>query len=160
MPIYEYRCAACKRRVNIFFTSFSIAERRAEAGEVECPNCGGKHLSRLMSKAYMVRGGSANSDGGGDFDDAGDMGDMDGMNGMFQGLDDDDPRSVARWARSMQDSLGGEMNLGPEFDQALSRIESGEDPDKVMEDMDPAALGGMGDEGGDGLDDFGSDDDL
>ena len=36
------------------------------------------------------------------------------------------------------------MDMGPEFDQALSRIEAGEDPDKVMEDMDPEALGGLG----------------
>ncbi|HST03385.1 MAG TPA: zinc ribbon domain-containing protein [Chloroflexia bacterium] len=160
MPIYEYRCAGCKRRVNVFFPSFSVAERRTEAGEVECPNCGSKYLSRLMSKAYMVRGGGG-GEGGGEFDDGGDMGDMEGMNGMFEGLDDADPRSVARWARRMQDNLGGEMNLGPEFDQALSRIESGEDPDKVMEDMDPAAFGGMGgeDDGG-GLDDFDADGDL
>ena len=102
----------------------------------------------------MVRGGGG-SEGGGEFDDAGDM---DGMNGMFDGLDDSDPRSVARWARRMQDSMGGEMDLGPEFEQALTRIESGEDPDKVMEDMDPAALGGMGDGGDDGMDDFGGDD--
>lgn len=156
MPIYEYRCAGCKRRVNIFFTSFSAADRKAEAGEIECPNCGSKQLSRLMSKAYMVRGGGG-SEGGGELDDAGDM---DGMNGMFDGLDDSDPRSVARWARRMQDQMGGEMDLGPEFEQALTRIESGEDPDKVMEDMDPAALGGMGDDGEDGMDDFGGDDDF
>lgn len=156
MPIYEYRCAGCKRRVNIFFTSFSAADRKAEAGEIECPNCGSKQLSRLMSKAYMVRGGGG-SEGGGELDDAGDM---DGMNGMFDGLDDADPRSVARWARRMQDQMGGEMDLGPEFEQALTRIESGEDPDKVMEDMDPAALGGMGDGGDDGTDDFGGDDDF
>ena len=42
----------------------------------------------------------------------------------------------------------------------FTRIESGEDPDKVMEDMDPAALGGMGDDGEDGMDNFGGDDDF
>jgi hypothetical protein len=40
--------------------------------------------------------------------------------------------------------------LGPEFDQALARIEAGEDPDKVMDDMDPEALGGTG--GDEGMD--------
>ena len=157
MPIYEYRCAGCRRRVSIFFTSFSAADRKAEAGEIECPNCGSKQLSRLMSKAYMVRGGGGES---GEFDGGDDAGDMDGLNGMFEGLDDSDPRSVARWARRMQDQMGGEMNLGPEFEQALTRIESGEDPDKVMEDMDPAALGGMGEGPDDGVDDFEGGDDF
>ena len=45
---------------------------------------------------------------------------------MFEGLDESDPRSVARWARRMKDTMGEEMDLGPEFDRALDRIESGE----------------------------------
>ena len=72
----------------------------------------------------MVRGGGG-SEAGGELDDTGDM---DGMNGMFDGLDDADPRSVARWARRMQDKMGGEMDLGPEFEQALTRIEFGRGP--------------------------------
>jgi putative FmdB family regulatory protein len=139
MPIYEYRCEDCGRKVSLFFGSFSVAERRAEAGEIECPRCGGRKLARLMSRVNMVKGGDALSED--------DMPDMDEMGGMFDGLDDDDPRSVARWARRMKDSLGEEADMGPEFDQALARIEAGEDPDKVMDDMDPEALGGMG--GGD-----------
>jgi putative FmdB family regulatory protein len=152
MPIYEYRCADCKRRVSVFFTSFGVADRRMAAGEVECPRCGGKGLSRLMSKVNMVRGGGL-VDGGMDGDmgegEMGGMGGMDemgGMDGMFEGLDDEDPRSVARWARRMKDSMGDEMDMGPEFDQALARIEAGEDPDRVMDDMDPEALGGVGGE--------------
>ncbi|MGA7730487.1 MAG: zinc ribbon domain-containing protein [Chloroflexia bacterium] len=152
MPIYEYRCADCKRRVSVFFMSFSVADRRTEAGEVECPRCGGKRLSRLVSKVNMVRGGGPVGDGmAEDMGDGGmggmdDMGGMGGMEGMFEGLDDEDPRSVARWARRMKDSMGDEMDMGPEFDQALARIEAGEDPDKVMDDMDPEALGGPGGE--------------
>ncbi len=36
------------------------------------------------------------------------------------------------------------MDMGPEFDRALDRIEAGEDPDRVMEDLDPEVMGGMG----------------
>jgi putative FmdB family regulatory protein len=154
MPIYEYRCGNCKRRVSLFFGSFSAAERRAEAGEIECPRCGSKELSRLMSKVNMVRDdrGATTYD---DFDGADDPG-MDGvggMDGMFEGLDDEDPRSVARWARRMKESMGDELDMGPEFDQALARIEAGEDPDKVMDDVDPEALGGIGGDD-EALDDF------
>jgi len=104
-----------------------------------------------MSRVNMVRSEDALSE------DA--MPDMDDNGSMFDGLEDDDPRSVARWARRMKDSLGGEMDMGPEFDQALARIEAGEDPDKVMEDIDPEALGGMGttDDGDEALDDLGDD---
>jgi putative FmdB family regulatory protein len=157
MPIYEYRCAGCKRRVSVFFPSFSAAEQRVAAGEVECPSCGSKELSRMMSRVNMVRGGGGSaldSDSMGDFDDGEDMG------GMFDGMDSEDPRAIARWARQMKEQLGDEADLGPEFDRALARIESGEDPDRVMEDLDPEAMGDLG--GGDeALDDLdGGVDDL
>lgn len=161
MPIYEYRCADCKRKVSVFFATFSIAERRAETGDINCPRCNSKNLSRLMSKSYMVRGSSDDSSYE-DYEDAspggmggmgGGMDDMGGMAGMFNGLDEEDPRSVARWARKMQADMGGDMDMGPEFEQALSRIESGEDPDKVMEDFDPASIG-LGDIAGSDDSDF------
>jgi putative FmdB family regulatory protein len=155
MPIYEYRCAGCKRRVSIFFQSFAAAEQRVAGGEVDCPNCGSKELSRMISRVNMVRGGSAfDSDSFGDFEDGDDGG------GMFDGMDGEDPRSIARWARQMKEQLGEDADLGPEFDRALARIESGEDPDKVMDDLDPEAMDGLG--GGDeALDDLdGAMDDL
>src|SRR5438874_12494138 len=119
MPIYEYRCENCRRKVSLFFGSFSVAERQIGAGEIECPHCGSKKLQRLISRVNMVRGENALSE------DA--MPDMDSVgDGMFDGLEDDDPRSVARWARRMKDSLGGDADMGPEFDQALARIEAGD----------------------------------
>ena len=36
MPIYEYRCQDCRRRVSLFFRSFSDIE-----DEPTCPRCGG-----------------------------------------------------------------------------------------------------------------------
>jgi putative FmdB family regulatory protein len=148
MPIYEYRCGECKRRVSIFFPSFSAADSRIAAGEARCPQCSSANLTRLVSRVYTIRGG-----GDGDMDDFSEEPDR-----LLEGLDEDDPRSVARWARRMKDSLGGEVDMGPEFDHALARIEAGEDPDKVMDDVDMDALGGgMDDEAldeGDGGDDF------
>src|SRR5437868_4293999 len=127
MPIYEYRCGACKRRVSIFFPSFSAAESRIAAGESRCPRCGSAELTRLMSRVNTVRAEQP------------DLGEMGGQDSLFEGMDEDDPRAVARWARRMKDSMGEDLDMGPEFDQALARIESGEDPDKVMEDIDPEA---------------------
>ena len=136
MPIYEYRCGACKRRVSVFFRSFSAV------GEASCPRCGGTDLTRLMSRVTVIRGGG---DGGDDGDDLG--GDAEAM---LAGLDENDPRSVARWARRMSEEMGEPIE--PEFEEALGRIESGEDPERVMEEIDG---GGPADgDGGDGGDDF------
>lgn len=144
MPIYEYKCGDCKRKVSLFFPSFSAAESRTAAGENKCPHCESANLTRLMSRARAIRAGV----GGGDNDLT------ENPDPMLDGLEDEDPRSVARWARRMKESMGEELDMGPEFDQALARIEAGEDPDRVMEDLDPEALSGAGaDMEDDGLDD-------
>jgi len=105
----------------------------------------------MMSKASLIRATPS-----------GDEGLLDPSDQIMEGLNEDDPREIARWARQMKDSMGPDLDMGPEFDQAIARIESGEDPDKVMDDLDPEAIGagagaGFGDEdfGGDSDDDFG-----
>ncbi|MEX2245831.1 MAG: zinc ribbon domain-containing protein [Dehalococcoidia bacterium] len=120
MPIYEYRCADCKRRTSAFVRSVTSPARPA------CEHCGGRNLTRLMSKFAVHRAGAASADDG--LDD-------------LAGVDEDDPRSVARWARKMRDEMGDD--LGPEFDHMIDRMESGESPDDIM------AGAGMDDEGDD-----------
>ena len=119
MPIYEYRCLACNKRTSVFVRSVSSPVAAA------CEHCGGKKLSRLMSK-FAVHGGKMSLDDPASFE-----------------IDESDPRAMARWARQMQEESGEE--LGPEFDDMMSRIEGGEDPDEVM------AEGGM--DSADGFDD-------
>lgn len=65
----------------------------------------------------------------------------------FGDLDEDDPRSVARWARRMGKELG--EDLGPEFDEMVDAVERGEDPAGF--DGGPEGEGmmdGVGDMGG------------
>ena len=114
MPIYEYRCAACRRRTSLFVRSAtsSVAPK--------CEHCGSSKVTRLMSRFAVHRAG-----GGGDLDDMGGLDDV----------DENDPKSVARWARRMKDEMG--EDIGPEFDEMVGRIEAGEDPESVMaEDED------------------------
>jgi hypothetical protein len=59
-------------------------------------------------------------------------------------LDEDDPRSLARFMRQMADETGEDM--GPEFDEMVGRLEAGEDPESIDRSMPD--LGG-------GADDFG-----
>jgi hypothetical protein len=81
-----------------------------------CPECGGTELSRLVSKFAFHRSMP-------DFDDGPDA----DMDAMMEGVDENDPASVARWARRMGDRMG--TDLPPDFDAQLARMEAGEMPD-------------------------------
>jgi putative FmdB family regulatory protein len=121
MPIYEYACADCKRRSSVFVRSASSAAPAA------CEHCGGAKLSRVMSK-FAVHGGRFN------LDDPSSMG----------GIDESDPRAMARLMRQMGDETGEPMEPG--FEELIGRMEAGEAPESAM-----AASA---------LDDYGDDEDF
>src|SRR5438034_8015256 len=118
MPIYEYRCGHCQRRVSLFYQSIRLAEE--QQGAARCPHCGGAHLARLVSRFSVGRADQrerydppsndfdpesaeyGENSGPGELDDMGGMGALGGLSEQaLAGLDEDDPRSIARWARQM-----------------------------------------------------------
>jgi putative FmdB family regulatory protein len=125
MPIYEYRCRVCKFKSNLFFRSIAAASENSETTDLACPKCGNKALSRIFSR-FAVRRGSS--------DEGEELYEIDRM---LAGVDESDPQSVARVARKIVQQTG--EDIGPEFDEAMSRIESGEEPDSVIEDYDSPA---------------------
>jgi putative FmdB family regulatory protein len=129
MPIYEYHCSDCQRRVSLLWRSYSDAEAR----EAACPRCGGKNLRRVVSRVAVLRSEESRMDS---------LAEPDAMGG----LDEEDPKSLARWMRKMSQETG--EDLGPEFDEVVGRLEAGEDPESIEESMP-----GPGDAGGG--DDFG-----
>jgi putative FmdB family regulatory protein len=130
MPIYEYRCADCGRKVSLLWRTYADAESR----EAVCPRCNGTNLSRLISRVAFARSEESRLD---------DMADPSSLGG----LDENDPKSLARFMRKMASESGEE--LGPEFDEVVGRLEAGEDPEAIEESMpDLGAAGG-------GQDDFG-----
>jgi Flp pilus assembly protein TadB len=60
----------------------------------------------------------------------------------LEGLEDD-PKAMGRLMRQMQSELG--EDIGPEFDEVVSRLEKGEDPEQIEKDMPD--LGDLGDDG-------------
>jgi hypothetical protein len=60
-------------------------------------------------------------------------------------VDENDPKSVARFMRKMGDQMGGE-DLGPEFNEMVDRLEAGESPEEIEKSMP-----GLGGEGGDAM---------
>jgi putative FmdB family regulatory protein len=129
MPIYEYRCHDCRRRVSLFFRSFSDVE-----DSPGCPRCGGSNLVRLISRVAVVRSEDSRLDNLAD-------------PSMLDGLDEDDPKSIARWMRKMSAETGEEMP--EEFNEVVDRLESGQSPEAIEDAMPDLA----GDLGG-GMEDF------
>ena len=54
------------------------------------------------------------------------------------GLDEEDPKTMARAIRRMADELG--EDLGSEVSEALSRLEAGEDPEKIERDLEESGF--------------------
>ncbi len=128
MPIYEYRCADCGRQTSIFTRSIG------EEVKPVCRACGGENLSRLISRVAVVRSEEARLESMADPSN-------------FAGLDEDDPRSLGRFMRQMSQEMG--EDLGPEFDEVVDRLESGQSPEDIEESM-PDLGEGMGEDfGGD-----------
>jgi putative FmdB family regulatory protein len=132
LPIYEYRCQGCKKRVSIFWRTYSDAED----GAAVCPRCGGTDLTRLISRVRVIRSEDSRLDDLSDFSDVPDF-------------DENDPRSLGRWMRKMSAETG--EDLGPEFDEVVGRLETGESPESIEKSM-PELMGDGGEDYGDGMD--------
>ena len=132
MPIFEYRCLDCKKKVSVFFRSMSAVDHN----QARCPICGGSHLTRLVSRVRAIRSEEARLDSLAD-------------DTMMSGLDENDPQSMGRWMRKMAAESGEGMPA--EFDEVVGRLESGQDPESIEKSMPELAdgLGGAGDMGGD-----------
>jgi len=154
MPIYEYACPKC--RVIFNFLSKRITPDRSPA----CPRCGNKKMSKQVSRFAMSRGlkepasgaGAEGGEGPGpDFDDPRVERAMMEMERDMEHLDENNPKHMAHMMRKMKD-LMPPGTMPKELDVAIKRLEAGEDPEKIEEDMGDVLgelMGGEG-EGGEG----------
>ena len=113
MPIYEYRCTACRRKVTV------LTLRVSETVDPVCDHCGSRELTRLLSRFAMVRSEDARLD---DLTSDAALGDV----------DERDPKSMARWMRKMGSELG--EDLGGDFDEMVGEMEGGDAGDGPPED--------------------------
>jgi len=89
MPIYEFLCRACGRRSSVLQRSIK-AELHAA-----CPHCQSPDLQKLVSQFAVLRSAGAA------FDDS-----------AMAGFDENDPAAMERWARSMGEEMGGDLDSG------------------------------------------------
>lgn len=118
MPIYEYRCLDCGKRPSIFFRSLASVEVAPA-----CPHCGSRQLRRLISRTAQVLSEDSRLER---LSDDAELGDV----------DENDPKSVARWAKKMGQQMGGD-EMGEDFDQVVDEMgEAGPDGADSDGDMD------------------------
>lgn len=114
MPIYDYRCNRCGKRSSFFLRTFEVSS-------LACPFCGAADLLRLVTSFAFVRSEESRLE---EMADPSKLGD----------LDEEDPRSIARWAKRMGREMG--EDLGPEFDEMVDKMESGEMPEDTQGEPD------------------------
>lgn len=128
MPIYEYRCQQCQRRFSVFWRTYSAVNEDT----VTCKYCKSEQVKRLVSRVRVVRSEDSRME---DLADPGAWGDF----------DENDPKSMGRFMRKMVNEMGDEAgDLGPEFDEVIDRLESGQDPEQIEKEV-PDLVGDAGD---------------
>jgi putative FmdB family regulatory protein len=141
MPIYEFYCRDCHRL-------FSFLSRRIDTeGRPACPRCGGAGLQRRASSFAISknRPEEKTDDLPPGFDEAKLEQAMTALAAEGESLESDDPIASARLMRRLFESTGLPLNDG--MREALSRMEAGEDPEKVESELgdslgdDPFAAG-------------------
>jgi putative FmdB family regulatory protein len=106
VPIYEYRCGDCRRRTSVFTRSVSVS------ADAACEHCGSKNLQRLFSRVAVHRSGDSMDS----FDES-----------SLADVDENDPRSMAKFIRKMSREMGEPLDAEMESD--LERMEAGDLPD-------------------------------
>jgi hypothetical protein len=100
----------------------------------DCPKCGRAKLERQMS-LFSHTGQAREKDDMGDmpFDESKMENAMATLAQEAEHLDENDPRQAATLMRKMSQMTG--MEFGPGMEEAISRMEAGEDPEQVEQDM-------------------------
>jgi len=153
MPIYEFYCRDC-HRVYSFLSRLVAPDKRPA-----CPKCGRRDLTRRVSLFAISKGRKeepAAPSGGPSLDDERLERAMQALASEAEGMNEEDPRHSARLMRKLFGATG--VPVTGRMEEALKRLEAGESPDRVEEEMgdvfenDPfaEAPGGAEDEGAEG----------
>ena len=128
MPTYDYRCEECHHRFEIF-----LSYSEYDQAEVRCPKCSGNKVMRRIGRIRIAKSEESRLEN---------LVDPSSLEGI-----EDDPKAMGRLMRQMQSELG--EDVGPEFDEVVSRLEKGQDPEQIERDMPE-----LGDLAGDAGDDW------
>ncbi len=128
MPIYEFYCEDCHTIFNFLSRTVNTTKRPV------CPKCKKKKLQRQVSAFAFTGKAKENSDLDDlPFDESKMEQAMNMLAGEAEKMNEDDPRQAANLMRKLSDMTG--MQMGAGMEEALQRMESGEDPEQVEAEM-------------------------
>lgn len=140
MPIYEFYCNDCNTIFNFFSKTINTSKTP------KCPKCKIKKLSRQVSMFSFT--GKAKEESNTDdlpIDESKMEKAMKMITREAGNINEDDPKQAANMMRKLTDMTG--LELGPRMNEALKRMEKGEDPEQIeaemgdlLEDEDPFIL--------------------
>lgn len=110
MPIYEYRCSTCGKKNSRIWMRLPSA---TEEASLACPSCGSMKLGRVMSRFSSPKSEERRLESMSD-------------DSSLAGLDESDPRGMARLMRRMSEETGEAIE--GEDAEMLDRMEAGEMP--------------------------------
>ncbi|OGO62531.1 MAG: hypothetical protein A2Z45_06410 [Chloroflexi bacterium RBG_19FT_COMBO_55_16] len=123
MPNYEYRCLNCKRRFEVYLSYSEYGKQ-----SLRCPHCNSEHVQRRIGRIRFARSEESRLES---------LSDPSSLAGL-----EDDPKAMARMMRQMSSETG--EDLGPEFDEVMDRLESGQSPDEIEEALPDMGAAGAG----------------
>lgn len=118
MPLYEFCCADCRKKFTVLCPISSRDETHA------CQHCGSQKTSRLVSRVKMVRSEEQLMES---------LADPTKMSG----IDENDPRTFATWAKKMAREMG--ENMDDEIEAMAAEEFTGDGTGE-----DPAGTGSQG----------------
>ncbi|SDP19094.1 FmdB family zinc ribbon protein [Desulforhopalus singaporensis] len=129
MPIYEFYCEPCN-------TVFNFLSLRVNTSKIpSCPRCGQQKMTRQLSTFAAITG--AEKEGRGiapELDETRMERAFESLMSEAEHMKEDDPRQMASLMRKFTSETG--LRLGDSMEEAISRMESGEDPDRVEKEME------------------------
>lgn len=128
MPVYEYYCADCHTIYSFRAASFSPDKQPT------CPKCGRTNLEKQISNFAIAKvRDEARAPDLANVDEAALERAMLALEDEAAGFDEENPQAMAKFMRKLYDSTG--LQLGAGMEEAIRRMEAGEDPDKIEEEM-------------------------
>ncbi|NWG01327.1 MAG: zinc ribbon domain-containing protein [Syntrophaceae bacterium] len=115
MPIYEYRCEDCGKISEFLFV------KTDETAIPQCKRCKSKKMRRILSRVRVIRSEESRMESLAD-------------PSKWSGLDEKDPKSMARWMKRMGKEMGEEM--GEDVDQMVEEAMEEERASKSEEGIE------------------------
>ncbi len=110
MPIYEYRCEDCRKH-----STYLILQ--GHSSTLSCKHCKSQKLERIMSRFASPKSEEARMEALADPSNFGDV-------------DENDPKSMARFMKKMGKEMGEDM--GEDFEEAMESMgEGGQEEDSM-----------------------------